>query len=145
MNIIGQSMPAAAQARPLRILLVEDTIINQAVGANVLKKRGYDVTVAANGKEALSLLGKERFDIVLMDVEMPEMDGIEATRNIRSADSPVLDHMVPVIAITAYQKDRKREECLGAGMNDFITKPFRVDQLSEVIDRWVPCNTDSLS
>jgi CheY-like chemotaxis protein len=144
-NIIGQSMPAATQARPLRILLVEDTIINQAVGANVLKKRGYDVTVATNGKEALSLLGKERFDIVLMDVEMPEMDGIEATRNIRSVDSPVLDHMVPVIAITAYAKDRKREECLGSGMNDFITKPFRVDQLSEVIDRWVPRKTGSLS
>jgi len=91
------------------------------------------------------LLGKERFDIVLMDVEMPEMDGIEATRNIRSVDSPVLDHMVPVIAITAYAKDRKREECLGSGMNDFITKPFRVDQLSEVIDRWVPRKTGSLS
>jgi len=97
------------------------------------KKNGYPVDVAGNGREALEKLREKKYALVLMDVQMPEMDGFEATRQIRNPESQVLDHDVPVIAMTAHALKGDREACLAAGMNDYMTKPIRRPQLLKMI------------
>ncbi len=120
-----------------RILLVEDNIVNQKVALKMLSNFGFTAKVANNGKEALELLRKERFDLVLMDVQMPEMDGLEATAMIRRPDSRVLDPQVPIIAMTANAMKGDREKCLQAGMNDYISKPVNTKQLQEKVTKWL--------
>jgi signal transduction histidine kinase len=115
------------------ILLVEDNVINQKLALHILRKNGYYVVVAGNGREALEALGKERFFLVFMDVQMPEMDGLEATRIIRDPSSPHYDPHIPIIAMTAHAMEGDREKCLQAGMSDYISKPLKVDELLEII------------
>jgi PAS domain S-box-containing protein len=117
----------------LRALLVDDNPVNQKIGSQLLLRMGFHVTPAWNGRQALDLLRVERFDIVLMDCQMPEMDGYDATRALRRADSGVLDCGVPVIAMTANALSSDRDRCLLAGMNDYLTKPINRTQLSATL------------
>ena len=117
-----------------RILLAEDNIFNQQVAIEFLKEASAIVCVANNGKEALDLLSQKPFDCVLMDVQMPELDGLEATRLIR--DNNALAQL-PVIAMTANISNEDRERCLAAGMDDFIGKPFKLDKFYATIARWL--------
>ncbi len=121
-----------------RILLVEDNIINQQVALGFLKKLGLKADATANGEEALSALSHIPYDLVLMDVQMPVMDGFEATRRIRDKKSKVLSHDVPVIAMTANALQGDRENCLQAGMNDYVSKPIDPQKLSDVLQSWLP-------
>ena len=120
-----------------QILLVEDNAVNQFVGLTILKKLGYAVDVAANGDEAIAKLQTNRYDLVLMDIQMPGMDGYQTTVMIRDAKSHVLDHQIPIVAMTANIMPGDREECLAAGMNDFISKPIRSDELGALLERWL--------
>jgi len=122
------------QRVPLRILLAEDNPINQRLTERVLQKMGYDCDLAGNGAEALAALRRQDYDIIFMDVQMPEMDGLEATRQIR-AGWPAEARPV-IIAMTAAATRTDRDQCLDAGMDDFVTKPVRLDDLRRVIERW---------
>lgn len=119
------------------ILLVEDNAVNQLVGMTMLKKLGYPADLASNGEEAINMLKERRYDLILMDVQMPGMDGYQATQLIRDRQSPVLDHDVPIIAMTANVLPGDREACLRSGMNDFISKPIRPAELAAVMQRWL--------
>ncbi len=120
-----------------RILLVEDNAVNQLVGLAILKKLGYYVDLAGSGEEAIQTLQREAYDLVLMDIQMPGMDGYQATQAIRDPRSGVHDHEVPVIAMTANVMPGDREACLAAGMNDFIAKPVRREELAALLQRWL--------
>ena len=126
--------PEDGQVKGL-ILLVEDNSMNQLVGAKVLEKLGYRYDVAVNGIEAVRAVVARAYDAVLMDCQMPEMDGFEATREIRR-DEGAARH-VPIIAMTAAAMAEDREACMAAGMDDFITKPVRLEPVSAVLSRWV--------
>ena len=124
----------------VRILLAEDNITNQIVAKGILDKFGYYVDAVANGLEAVSALENLPYDLVLMDVQMPEMDGLEATRMIRSRASKVVNSDIPVIAMTANAMAGDREKCLNAGMNDYISKPVDPNILVEKIKTWLNHN-----
>ncbi|HUT94750.1 MAG TPA: response regulator [Thermoguttaceae bacterium] len=128
--------------RPLRILLAEDSLVNQKLAIGLLKRRGHAVVVANNGKEALATLELEKFDLIIMDVQMPEMDGLEATAAIRAREKQTGAH-VPIIAMTAHAMKGDRERCLDAGMDRYISKPIRARVLFEVIDEVVGSSTPS--
>jgi CheY-like chemotaxis protein len=122
----------------VRILLAEDNITNQQVAVGLLKRLGLRADAVANGVEALQALEARPYDLVLMDLQMPEMGGLEATRQIRNPDSAVRNHEVPIIAMTANAMQGDREECLEAGMNDYVSKPVSRQALAEALDRWLP-------
>ncbi len=126
------SSPARA-----RLLLVEDNFVNQRVALYMLAKLGYQVDVAKDGREAIELLRRNRYDLVLMDCQMPEMDGFETTRVIRDATSPVLDHDVPIVAMTANAFPEDRTRSIASGMNDFLSKPVDQSTLSAMLDKWI--------
>jgi two-component system, sensor histidine kinase and response regulator len=119
----------------LRILLAEDNCVNQVLAVRLLERRGHAVAVAGNGKEALEALDKQAFDLVLMDVQMPEMDGLQATTAIRKREVKSGKH-IPIIAMTAHAMAGDKERCLEAGMDDYITKPIRPNQLGDVLKRY---------
>ena len=114
---------AAAAARPLNVLLAEDNVVNQRVAVGLLSKRGHEVTVAGNGREALAALDTGRFDVVLMDVQMPEMGGLEAAAAIRERERHRGGH-IPIVAMTAHAMAGDRERCLAAGMDGYLAKPI---------------------
>jgi CheY-like chemotaxis protein len=116
----------------LRILLAEDNQVNQTVAVRILEKMGHSVVVANNGNEALSLLAQKSFDLVLMDIQMPEMDGFTATKRIREAEVQSRSHM-PIIAMTAHAMKGDRERCLEAGMDGYVSKPVARPELEEAI------------
>ena len=118
---------------PLRVLLVEDNPVNQHLARMILEKEGHAVVLARNGHEALARHGAERFDVVLMDVQMPEMDGLEATAAIRRLESQTGAH-VPIIGVTAHAMKGDRERCLAAGMDGYVSKPIRPEALLDSID-----------
>jgi len=120
----------------LRILLAEDNPINQTVALKFLEKLGYRADAVANGIEAIKALETIPYDLVLMDVQMPDMDGIEATRVIRDPQSHVLDHGVRIIALTAHAMKGDKERCLEAGMDDYLSKPIQLDGLMHAIERF---------
>jgi len=118
---------------PLRILLAEDGLVNQKVAVSLLEQRGHRVTVANNGREAVAALDRESFDVVLMDVQMPTMDGFEATARIRQKEAESGLH-IPIIAMTAHAMKGDREQCLAAGMDGYIAKPIRAKELYAVVE-----------
>ena len=120
--------PALAAAHPLRILLVEDNLVNQKLALKLLSRMGYDADVAGNGLEAVDAVRRGAYDLVLMDVQMPEMDGLEATRRIVARTDPA--RRPRIVAMTANAMDGDRERCLEAGMQGYISKPIRVDELA---------------
>ena len=122
----------------VRILLAEDNVTNQDVAIGILRKLGLRADVATNGAEAVRALEAIAYDLVLMDVQMPEMDGLEATRRIRDPGSAVLNRGVPIIAMTAHAMKDDRARCLEAGMDDYVTKPISPDALAAALDRWLP-------
>jgi signal transduction histidine kinase/CheY-like chemotaxis protein len=120
-----------------RLLLVEDNFVNQRVAVYMLTKLGFRVDVALHGREAIDMLGKFAYDLVLMDCQMPEMDGFEAARTIRDRNSRVLDHDVPVIAMTANAFPEDRARALASGMNDFLAKPVDRAVLAAMLAKWL--------
>ncbi len=129
-----------AQEKPfhnVRILVAEDNPINQRVAHAMIKKQGYQVDIVANGQETIEALRLIPYDLVLMDCQMPEMDGFEATRLIRRAESKVLNCNIPIIAMTASAMKGDKEKCLQAGMNDFIAKPVRMIELERMLAAWL--------
>ncbi|MDQ2731408.1 MAG: response regulator, partial [Armatimonadota bacterium] len=134
-DAIIQSAGAATQK--LHVLLAEDHPVNQRLAVRVLEKHGHSIVVAGNGKQALEALEREHFDVVLMDVQMPEMDGLDATRNIRRREAGTGDH-IPILAMTAHAMKGDRERCLDAGMDGYLSKPLRAKELLKEMDRLHP-------
>jgi signal transduction histidine kinase/DNA-binding response OmpR family regulator len=135
-NARGQLDATMGESHPLRILLAEDNAINQKVALSVLERLGYNADVAANGALALAAVERQQYDVVLMDVQMPEMDGLEATRRIR-ASLPVA--VAPrIVAMTANALQGDRDECFAAGMDDYLSKPFRPEELVGVLKKCRP-------
>jgi CheY-like chemotaxis protein len=142
-SLLGRVLPKEAQEAdtpavqieipPLRILLAEDSVVNQKLAVALLEKHGHQVHVANNGEEAVSTLDSQEFDLVLMDVQMPEMDGYEATEVIRGRERKTGKH-IPIIAMTAHAMEGDRERCLDAGMDGYVPKPIRARELFAVID-----------
>jgi len=120
----------------LKILLAEDNVINQKLAVKLLERKGHQVVVAGDGKEALEKLDQSDFDLVLMDVQMPELDGLQATVEIRQRERKTLQH-IPIIALTAHAMKGDRERCLEAGMDDYIAKPINAPVLYQTIDTTV--------
>jgi signal transduction histidine kinase/DNA-binding response OmpR family regulator len=120
----------------LRVLLVEDNAVNRILATRLLEKRGHRVVLAANGREALDALENQSYDLVFMDVQMPEMDGIEATLAIREREKTSGNHQ-PIIALTAHAMKGDRERCLDAGMDGYLSKPIRPQDLEEILEKYV--------
>lgn len=120
-----------------RILVVEDNAVSRKVVLRLLERLGHTAGIAENGTDALKALGAEDYDAVLMDIQMPEMDGLEATRAIRDSGSDVRNHGIPIIAMTANTMAGYQDHCLSAGMSDYIGKPVRLDRLAEVLEKWL--------
>jgi len=121
-----------------RILLAEDNITNQQVALGILKKLGLSADAVANGREAIEALKTLPYDLVLMDVQMPEVDGMEATRQIRGGQSRAPNRDIPIIAMTAHAMQGDKERCLDAGMNDYVAKPVSPSALAEALHKWLP-------
>ena len=120
--------------KPLRILVAEDNVVNQRLAERLLKKNNHDVTIAQNGQTAIDKHESEVFDLILMDVQMPIVDGFEATRIIRAMQDKSLQQ-VPIIAMTANAMMGDRERCIDAGMNGYVSKPIQVNDLFAEINR----------
>jgi PAS domain S-box-containing protein len=136
-HIVTRYTVAESVKRRVRILLAEDNITNQVVALTILKKLGYRVDAVGNGKEVVEVLRNIPYHLVLMDCHMPEMDGYEATRRIRSPESGVLDSDVIIIAMTANAMEGDRRKCIEAGMNDYLPKPIMPQQLADIIAQWL--------
>jgi CheY-like chemotaxis protein len=134
--------PARVEAtlRPLRILVAEDNAVNQRVALRILQKAGHFAVIVGNGKEVLEALTRDSFDVVLMDVQMPEMDGIAATRAIREQEARSGQHL-PIVAMTAHAMKGDRERCLEAGMDDYVSKPIQRAELSRALES-IPRSAD---
>ena len=125
----GEAPEVAPGTRPLRILLAEDSLVNQRLAIGLLERHGHRLTVASNGREACQQLEHGSFDVVLMDVQMPELDGLEATRCIREREARTGGRRIPIVAMTAHAMKGDRERCLESGMDEYIAKPVRERQL----------------
>jgi len=122
----------------VRILLVDDNHVNQKIALYFIEKKfGYNADVVNNGREAIESLERLDYDLVVMDCQMPEMDGYEATRRIRDETSSVRDHKIPIIAMTANAMKGDRERCLEVGMDDYIDKPINAKKFEHLINRYV--------
>ena len=144
-RVIGGALPAAAPqadrridpvGRRLNVLLAEDNLVNQKLAATLLKKRGHRVAIVRTGREAVEATEREDFDLVLMDIQMPEMDGLEATARIRAREKD--GHHVPILALTAHAMPEDRARCLAAGMDGYLSKPVRRQELYDAIAALLP-------
>jgi len=136
---VAERWPESRARITSHILVAEDNLVNQKIARHLLEKQGYNVTMACDGIAAIRLLGEQRFDLCLMDMQMPLMDGLQATAAIRRLEEAVQGsprHM-PIVAMTANAMASDRETCLAAGMDDYISKPVRREDLTRVLDRWL--------
>jgi len=136
-NIITKFSITEEESQQSQILLVEDSEMNKKLASVYLKKMGYHVETASDGKEAIDKLAKKDYDLVLMDVQMPVINGIQATKVIRSGKDPNIDHKVPIIAITANAMSQDRKICMNAGMNDYLSKPFKPQDLQYMLEKYL--------
>jgi two-component system, sensor histidine kinase and response regulator len=146
-SVTSAPLPTPSPAVPppiLRILLAEDNVVNQKLAIGLLERQGHQVTLACNGREAIDQLASKTFDLVLMDIQMPELDGLEATREIRRAERLSGGH-VPIIAMTAHAMKGDREQCLAAGMDDYLSKPIRTQELIDKFNGLFGSSSASLS
>ncbi len=123
----------------LRILLAEDNPTTQSLVSVIMEQLGFDLTIVDNGQAAVELLEKEVVDLVLMDCQMPQMDGFKATAELRAKGIET-----PVVALTAYTREENIEKCLAAGMNDFLSKPFRLSEMRDILQKWLAGKPQSL-
>jgi signal transduction histidine kinase/CheY-like chemotaxis protein len=130
----------AEARRPLRLLLVEDNVVNQEVAAAMLRKRGHHVDIVGDGREAVEAVGRNAYDVVLMDIQMPEMDGLAATQAIRATPKGKDQR---IVAVTAHVSTTERGRCLAAGMNDYLGKPFRSHELFALVEGWTGVGADA--
>lgn len=148
-SVRGSSLPSSSPPRSdlpqtnpgtgaIRVLLVEDNPVNQAVAMGILRKLGLELEMVADGQQALERLAKSSFQLVFMDCQMPVMDGYEATRRIRDPASDVLNHAIPIVAVTANALKGDREKCLACGMDDYLPKPVTRDGFEQALTRWIP-------
>ncbi|NJN46985.1 MAG: response regulator [Candidatus Competibacteraceae bacterium] len=119
------------------VLVAEDNPVNQTVVAEMLQELGCRVDIVANGSEAVEAIKQHSYDLILMDVQMPELDGYQATAIIRDQEKVADTAPIPIIAVTANALSGSQEECLAAGMNDYISKPFRQSQLAALLQQWL--------
>jgi CheY-like chemotaxis protein len=134
LTIIAPKIPTIAVSRDkLKILLAEDNIINQKVATGLVENMGHSVRIAGDGTEVLSIMDTESFDVILMDVQMPNMDGFDATRTIREREKLSGAH-IPIIAMTAYAMKGDREKCFEVGMDGYVSKPINVNELEQALD-----------
>jgi len=131
---------AAGQNKTYRVLLAEDNQINAVLATTIIKRAGHSVDVAQNGAEAVDAVKAADYDIILMDMHMPEVDGLEATRRIRLLDSPM--RKAPIIALTANAMAADRQKCIAAGMDDFLSKPFEPSDLTSLLAKWGECKSE---
>jgi len=127
--------------QPLRILMAEDNAINQRVGKLILQRAGFQIDLVADGNEALAAHTAAPYDVILMDCQMPTMDGFEASRQIRQ----LIGKQPVIIAVTANALLGERERCLEAGMDDYLSKPFQAEQLVSVVKKWLIAGRDGIS
>jgi CheY-like chemotaxis protein len=121
----------------LRILLAEDNTVNQTLAIHILEKRGHTIVLAETGRQALDILERQSFDLVLMDVQMPEMDGIEATAAIRERERH-RGQRIPIIAMTAHAMAGDKQRCLDSGMDGYVSKPIKTKELLDAINKFTP-------
>jgi CheY-like chemotaxis protein len=126
----------------LDVLIAEDNVVNQRLAMRLLEKRGHRVTVVNNGQEAVELLERSNFDLVLMDVQMPLLDGIAATMLIRQREKETGSHQ-PIVALTAYAVKGDQERCLAAGMDGYLPKPIRPEELDALLQTYVSGRADA--
>ena len=138
--ITRHTLAEARSARRARVLVAEDHPVNQLVAVGLLERFGYRADVVSNGREAVEAVNRSRYDLVLMDCQMPEMDGFEATRRIRQSEPR--GRRLPILALTADATQHGQEECMGCGMDDYVTKPIDRAQLREALLRWLPAELD---
>jgi signal transduction histidine kinase/DNA-binding response OmpR family regulator len=141
MLVTAVTAPAPLSLATARVLLAEDNAMNQELALEMLEDTGYRVTLAENGRQALAALASAEFDVVLMDCQMPELDGFEATRRLRRKEAEVGRRRTPVIALTANAMSGDRQRCLEAGMDDYVTKPYSRDTLLAALARWTQATT----
>jgi len=141
--IVTKYSAAESLKNNIRILLAEDNLINQEIALNILEKLGYRADAVSNGREVLKSLEKIPYDLVLMDIQMPVMDGFTATCEIRNPRSPILNHKIPVIAMTAHAMQSDRDACIEAGMDDYVSKPISPKKLSAAVERWTKRGEES--
>jgi two-component system sensor histidine kinase/response regulator len=132
-----QANRRARSGPAMRILLAEDNLVNQRVAVRLLEREGHTVVVAGNGREALRVLETQVFDMILMDVQMPEMDGLETTAIIRATEKGAGKH-IPIVAMTAHAMTGDRERCVAAGMDDYMSKPVNVRALIALLEKYCP-------
>jgi len=121
-----------AEQYPLRILIAEDNLVNQKIATKILASLGYKTSIANNGKEVMEIVSNEHFDVILMDVQMPEMDGLEATKMIRTC----LEIQPVIIALTANAMQGDKDACMQAGMDDYMSKPIELKELLNQLEKW---------
>ena len=139
-QIVDRQTDRASLPRRLHVLVAEDNPVNQLVAQRILERHGCSVDVVATGTAAVNRHHMERYDLILMDCQMPELDGYEAARRIRTANNPV---RVPIIALTAQAFPDDRERCLAAGMDDYVSKPINAAQFIATVRRWIPCDVET--
>lgn len=128
-------------AGSVKILVVDDDLINQRIMASLIKRKGWNSEVAASGQECLQRLARDRFDLILLDIQMPEMDGFKTAELARRLETQQHNRpYTPIVALTAMRQDDTRQRCLAAGMDDHLTKPVNTEQLYAVIDRLLSRN-----
>jgi len=135
-NSASLSNPIASVVTPLSILLAEDNLINQKVALRVLKHLGYQADVVENGQAAIEAIANKSYDVILMDIQMPEMDGLEATQYIRSQELQSQLPPIAIIAVTANATHDDQDICRQAGMNDYISKPIQIDKLKNILQHY---------
>jgi CheY-like chemotaxis protein len=136
-SLVTRHVVRTARRNSARILIAEDNPINQIVAQEILSTLGYRSDLVGNGLEALEAMRQIPYDLVFMDCQMPEMDGYAATKALRGGATGVARRNVPVIALTANAMESDRRDCLQAGMNDFLSKPVRPEELKSILDKWL--------